>query len=126
MSSEYIAGTCNLGPQEIRSRQLVAIFGGALTIISALTLILTDQSKSARFSIFLPAVIFAIGFIQSRSKFCLAYGFAGTFNFGKLGQVSKVASAEDRRADRKTAGLIFIKSIALATIITAVFYALPL
>lgn len=126
MSSEYIAGTCNLGPQEIRSRQLVAIFGGALTIISALTLILTDQSKSARFSIFLPAVIFAIGFIQSRSKFCLAYGFAGTFNFGKLGQVSKVASAEDRRADRKTAGLIFIKSIVLATIITAVFYALPL
>lgn len=126
MSSEYIAGTCNLGPQEIRSRQLVAIFGGALTIISALTLILTDQSKSARFSIFLPAVIFAIGFIQSRSKFCLAYGFAGTFNFGKLGQVSKVASAEDRRADRKTAGFILIKSIALATIITAVFYALPL
>ena len=126
MSSEYIAGTCNLGPQEIRSRQLVAIFGGVLTIISALTLILNDQSKSARFSIFLPAVIFAIGFIQSRSKFCLAYGFAGTFNFGKLGQVSKVASAEDRQADRKTAGLIFVKSIALAAVITAVFYALPL
>ncbi len=126
MSSEYIAGTCNLGPQEIRSRQLVALFGGVLTTISALTLILTDQSKSARFSIFLPAVIFAIGFIQSRSKFCLAYGFAGTFNFGKLGQVSKVASAEDRRADRKTAGLIFVKSIALAAVITAVFYALPL
>ncbi len=126
MSSEYIAGTCNLGPQEIRSRQIVAIFGGVLTTISALTLILTDQSKSARFSIFLPAVIFAIGFIQSRSKFCLAYGFAGTFNFGKLGQVSKVASAEDRRADRKTAGLIFVKSIALAAVMTAVFYALPL
>ena len=126
MSSEYIAGTCNLGPQEIRSRQIVAIFGGVLTTISALTLILTDLSKSARFSIFLPAVIFAIGFIQSRSKFCLAYGFAGTFNFGKLGQVSKVASAEDRRADRKTAGLIFVKSIALAAVMTAVFYALPL
>ena len=126
MSSEYIAGTCNLGPQEIRSRQLVAIFGAVITVITALTLISTDQSKSARFSIFLPAVIFAIGFIQSRSKFCLAYGFAGTFNFGKLGQVSKVASAEDRRADRKTAGLIFVKSIALAAVITAVFYALPL
>lgn len=126
MSSEYIPGTCNLGPQEIKSRQSIALFGGLLTLISALTLILTDQSKSARFSIFIPAVIFAIGFIQSRSKFCLAYGFAGTFNFGKLGQVSKVASAEDRQADRKTAGLIFLKSIALAAVITAVFYALPL
>jgi len=37
-----------------------------------------------------------------------------------------VASAEDRRADRKTAGLIFVKAIALAAVITAVFYALPL
>ena len=126
MSSEYIPGTCNLGPQEIRSRQVVALFGGALTIISALTLILTDQNKSARFSIFIPAAIFAIGFIQSRSKFCLAYGLAGTFNLGKLGQVSKVASLQDRKADRKTAVLILLKSLALAAVITAVFYALPL
>jgi hypothetical protein len=71
-------------------------------------------------------MIFSIGFIQSRSKFCLAYGLAGTFNFDRLGKISKVGSAADRAADRKTAMLILIKSVALAALITAVFFVIPL
>jgi hypothetical protein len=88
VSAEYIPGTCNIGKGEIRRRQLVAILGLFLTTFSAATIIATDQSKNSRLSIFLPALIFSIGFVQSRKKFCLAYGLAGTFNFGKLGQSS--------------------------------------
>ena len=126
MSSEYIPGSCNIGTGEIRRRQLVALFGLFLTISSITTLLATDQSKSARLSIFLPAMIFSVGFIQSRSKFCLAYGLAGTFNFDRLGKISKVGSAEDRLADRNTAVQILIKSVALASLITAVFLVIPL
>ena len=126
MSSEYIPGSCNIGTGEIRRRQAVALFGLFLTIFSITTLLATDQNKSARLSIFIPSMIFSIGFIQSRSKFCLAYGLAGTFNFDRLGKISKVESAEDRTADRKTAVLILIKSVALAALITAVFFIIPL
>lgn len=126
MSSEYVAGSCNIGKGEIRRRQIVALFGVFLTISSATALIATDQSRSSRFSIFLPALVFSIGFVQSRSKFCLAYGLAGTFNFDRLGKISKVQSAQDRKADRKTAIMIMLKSAALAAIITAVFFVLPL
>ncbi len=126
MSAEYIPGTCNIGKGEIRRRQLVAIFGLFLTTFSAATIIATDQSKNSRLSIFLPALIFSIGFVQSRKKFCLAYGLAGTFNFGKLGQISKVQSNEDRKSDRKTAVSILLQSAALAAFITAVFFVLPL
>ena len=126
MSAEYIPGTCNIGKGEIRRRQLVAIFGLFLTTFSAATIIASDQSKNSRLSIFLPALIFSIGFVQSRKKFCLAYGFAGTFNFGKLGQISKVQSNEDRKSDRKTAVSILFQSAALAAFITAVFFVLPL
>lgn len=126
MSAEYIPGSCNIGNGEVRRRQLVAIFGLFLTSFSAVTILATDQSKNSRLSIFVPALIFAIGFVQSRKKFCLAYGLAGTFNFGKLGQISKVQSTEDRKADRKTAVLILFQSAALAALITAVFFALPL
>lgn len=126
MSAEYIPGTCNIGKGEIRRRQLVAIFGLFLTTFSAATIIATDQSKNSRFSIFLPALIFSIGFVQSRKKFCLAYGLAGTFNFGKLGQISKVQSTEDRKSDRKTAVSILFQSAALAASIAAIFYILPL
>jgi hypothetical protein len=126
VSAEYIPGTCNIGKGEIRRRQLVAIFGLFLTTFSAATIIATDQSKNSRLSIFLPALIFSIGFVQSRKKFCLAYGLAGTFNFGKLGQISKVQSNEDRKSDRKTAVSILLQSAALAAFITAVFFVLPL
>ena len=126
MSAEYIPGTCNIGKGEVRRRQLVAIFGLFLTTFSAATIIATDQSKNSRLSIFLPALIFSIGFVQSRRKFCLAYGLAGTFNFGKLGQISKVQSNEDRKSDRKTAVSILLQSAALATFITAVICVLPL
>jgi hypothetical protein len=126
VSAEYIPGTCNIGKGEVRRRQLVAIFGLFLTTFSAATIIATDQSKNSRLSIFLPALIFSIGFVQSRRKFCLAYGLAGTFNFGKLGQISKVQSNEDRKSDRKTAVSILLQSAALAAFITAVFFVLPL
>ena len=126
MSSEYVAGSCNIGKGEIRRRQIVALFGIFLTISSATALLATDQSRSSRFSIFIPALVFSIGFVQSRSKFCLAYGLAGTFNFDRLGKISRVQSAQDRKADRKTAIMIMLKSAALAAIITAVFFVLPL
>ena len=126
MSSEYVPGSCNIGTGEIRRRQAVALFGLFLTIFSITTLLATDSNKSARLSIFIPAMIFSVGFIQSRSKFCLAYGLAGTFNFDRLGKISKVGSAADRTADRKTAVLILIKSVALAALITVVFFVIPL
>ena len=126
MSSGYIPGTCNIGKGEIRQRQLVALFGIFLTVSSASALLATYQSRSSRLSIFIPALVFSIGFVQSRSKFCLAYGLAGTFNFEKLGKITKVQSVEDRKADRKTAISILFKSAALAALITAVFLVLPL
>jgi hypothetical protein len=126
VSSEYIPGTCNIGKGEIRQRQMVALLGVFLTVSSATALLATDQARTSRLSIFVPALVFSIGFVQSRSKFCLAYGLAGTFNFERLGKITKVQSAEDRKADRKTAIAILLKSAALAALITAAFYALPL
>jgi hypothetical protein len=126
VSSGYIPGTCNIGKGEIRQRQLVALFGIFLTVSSATALFATDQSRTSRLTIFIPALVFSIGFVQSRSKFCLAYGLAGTFNFEKLGKITKVQSVEDRKADRKTAISILFKSAALAALITAVFLVLPL
>jgi hypothetical protein len=50
----------------------------------------------------------------------------GTFNFGKLGQLSKVADSASRAADRKTALTILFQTTAYAAIATALVYALPL
>ena len=120
MSDTYIPGTCNLGKAEVRSRQIVALVGLVATLILATGLIASSAPQASGLTLFAPLMVFAIGFIQSRRKFCLAYGLAGTFNLGKLGQISKVANPEDKAADRKTALSILAQATALALGLTGV------
>ena len=125
-TAQYIPGSCNIGKGEIRQRQIVALIGLAITISSLIALISTSAPRGARLGIFIPLAVASIGWVQSRKKLCLAYGFMGTFNFGKLGQLSKVADSASRAADRKTALSILIQSGAYAVVGTAIIYFLPL
>jgi hypothetical protein len=126
MSDQYIPGSCNIGKSEIRQRQVVALIGLALSVSSLVGFITTSASQSVRLGIFLPLSVFSIGWVQSRKKFCLAYGFMGTFNFGRLGKVSRVADKAAMAADRKTALAILLQSLGLAAALTLIVYLLPL
>ena len=121
----YIPGSCNIGKGEVRKRQIVALVGLFFTVVALLTFSTVDTPTEIRLGIFFPLMVASVGFVQSRSKFCLAYGFAGTFNVGKMGDIKRVASKEDRAADRKTALKILGKSFLLAAIATAVVLVLP-
>jgi len=125
-TADYIPGACNIGTGEIRRRQIVALIGLVLSISSLITLISTNAPRGARLGIFIPLAVASIGWVQSRKKFCLAYGFMGTLNFGKLGQLSRVADSASRAADRKTALSILFQAGAYAVVATAIIYALPL
>lgn len=122
---QYIPGSCNIGKGEVRRRQLVALLGLFFSVSTLLTFNTVDAPTEIRLGIFFPLMVASVGFVQSRSKFCLAYGFAGTFNVGKIGDIKRVASKEDRAADRKTALIILGKSFILAALATAVVLVLP-
>ena len=124
--ADYIPGTCNIGGDELRSRRIVAAVGLILSLSALAIFIATDVSQSARLGIFIPLLVMSIGWVQSRKKFCLAYGFAGTFNFGKLGHLSRVSDPIARAADRRTALMIFAQSTLYAAVLTALVVALPL
>lgn len=118
--SEYVPGTCNIGPAEIRRRRIVMWLGCVLSIVTLASFAQNSSSRTDRLSIILPAFVFSIGFVQSRKKFCLAFGFMGAFNFGKVGAITKVLTPEQRSADRKTALVLLGQAAALTAIITAV------
>ena len=124
--ADYIPGSCNIGEGEINRRRFVAVIGLVLSLSALATFISTGVSQSARLGIFIPLLVMSIGWVQSRKKFCLAYGFAGTFNFGKLGQLSRVSDPIARAADRRTALMILAQSTLYAAVLTAVVVALPL
>jgi hypothetical protein len=125
MSDHYIPGTCNIGKSEIRRRQSVAILGGIATILGTISIGNKYTSHAPRLWLFIPALVFSIGWIQSRKKFCLAYGYMGVFNFNSGRSTNKVISQEDLAADRATAFSILTQAIVLAFAITGLIYFLP-
>lgn len=116
-AEQYQPGVCNIGGPEIAKRKQVAYFGGFLFVIYAVAVFVKDFTLI--FSI-VPALIFSIGFIQSRKKFCLAYGLLGTFNFQNFGTMSKVMDRQALAADRRTALGIILQSIGLALILSSI------
>jgi hypothetical protein len=124
--NQYVAGTCNIGTGEIRRRQIVAVIGSILSVSALVGFISTKAEPLLRLGIFIPLAVASIGWVQSRRKFCLAYGLMGTFNFGKLGQLSRVQDKAALAADRKTAVVILTQSLSLAAVLTVVVYLLPL
>ena len=122
---QYIAGSCNIGPQEIARRKQVGYLGLALTIVTAIVLLATHSSHVLRLLTFIPAALFGAGYVQSRKKFCFAFGFTGVFNFGALGTMNSVQAKNDLAADRKMALLIFSQSMAIAAVLTLIIELLP-
>ncbi|MGA0913888.1 MAG: hypothetical protein ACO3RC_01795 [Candidatus Nanopelagicaceae bacterium] len=119
MSDVYIPGTCNLGKSEVKRRQFVALLGLALSIFSAVSL--WNASLATKATVVLPLFVFSVGYVQSRKKFCMAYGFAGSFNLGKLGELARVSDPADRAADRKMALRILLEAALLAIALTAAY-----
>jgi hypothetical protein len=70
-------------------------------------------------TLFLPASVAAIGFLQAAWHFCAKFGLGGVFNFGlHVGRTDTVEQAEFRKQDRRTAlriiGLSAVIGIAAA------------
>lgn len=116
--SEYISGACNIGPAEIRRRKQGAIIGGVLYFATAILFITTSAPTSTRLITFIPAMLFAVGVIQSQRKFCVAYGFMGVFSLEKLGATTKVKINQDLANDRKYALKLLLQSVIAAIVLT--------
>lgn len=123
-ASQYQPGVCNIGDSEVKRRKQVARFGAAIFVLVSGYLLATNSDPSHSYLAFLPAMIAAVGFVQSRKRFCFAFGLLGTFNFAELGKISKVASKAEISADRRQALIIIAQSIGLALVATLIIAAL--
>ena len=117
--SNYQAGACNIGPSEIKRRRQGALVGAVLFAVTTILFVVTDASTSTRLVTFIPALLFAVGMIQSKRRFCVAYGFMGVFSFEKLGDTKKVTVNQDLKADKKYAVKLLLQSVVIAIVLTA-------
>lgn len=116
MSDDYLAGVCNIGTEEVRQRLITSFVGLGIALASAAWLLAVGAPRGARWIVLVPLLIWSVGLVQARRRFCVAYGMLGTFNFGKLGKLSRVNDPAFRRADRitvlKIAGLALVYALA--------------
>jgi hypothetical protein len=123
--TEYIAGTCNIGKAEVRQRRVVSLIGLAIAVTSGISLFAADAPRGARLGLFVPLMVWAIGYVQARRGFCMAYGLLGTFNFDGIGRVKRVQDPVARKADRVMAIRILVEAALYAGVITAAIWLLP-
>ena len=124
-SESYIPGVCNIGKKEIRRRKLFAIAGLLITVICILIMQVYHTNRAWRLLIFFPAASSATGFIQAYSKFCLAFGMKGVFNFGNIGSTFSTGQKEHLKKDRKKAIQILSLSMALGLGFAIAYFLLP-
>jgi hypothetical protein len=120
--NQYQAGACNIGPSEIHRRYQVAIVGGTIYLILSFLLLSSNETSLIRLTAFIPAMITSVGYVQARRRFCLAYGFAGLVNFGRAGDVSKIADPVALAADRAYAFKVLFIALIPALLMTGVIY----
>ena len=97
----YQPGVCNIGPAEIASRRRSGHVGVIATIALLAILVWLDVPSWMRIVVALPAAIAVSGYLQAALKFCVAFGVAGVFNFGRRGEMHSVAEKEARARDRR-------------------------
>ena len=124
-SDGYRPGACNIGPAEIAARRRTGYAGGAAALGLLVILLVIDAPAAARWLVALPLAAAAFGFLQARSRFCVAYGLSGRRSLRALGQAEPVTDPAARRADRAQAARLALVAIAVGILGAALLVALP-
>lgn len=122
---EYIPGTCNIGPAEIKKRRNIAVFSAVLAVAVIILLEIIQPDKTWRLLLFIPAALFGVGVQQWYNKFCVAFGIKDIFNFGDIGKTFSVEQKENFQKDRAKAWKMIITGIMFGLLVAIIFYILP-
>lgn len=109
-TDQYVAGVCNIGPEEIARRRNFGWMGLAVTVGVLAVLVWTDADRWWGLLLFLPAGASASGFLQAQFRFCSGFSREGVFNFGQVGETHEVTDDESRAKDRRRGNQINLYS----------------
>lgn len=124
-TNTYIPGVCNIGQAEIDARKRVGWCGLVITIALWLVLMWFNVSEYWRLTLFVPATISAMGFLQAHMHFCAYFGIAALFNFGDIGKkTDSISHVAFRDRDKRKAWRIIIYALLIGVIVAIVAFLL--
>jgi hypothetical protein len=118
----YVPGICNINHAEIAYRRKAGYAGLVAFVVIAAVLFGLSANRYTRLVLFLPAFIAAIGFLQAKNKFCVAYGAAGQQNATDgVAKAIAVADKAARAKDKQRARHMNLQAAGISVLITALF-----
>ncbi len=119
---EYIAGNCNIGPEEIYRRKRIGYLGLVGMAIFIIIDINFHLQQVWKLILFAPTVYALSGFLQARQKFCFLYGFMGLSSISGRRIFSKTKDNLELRKDRSRALRLVAQVFFGALLITLLYY----
>ncbi len=122
----YVPGVCNINRAEIAYRRKAGYVGLGISLVLAIVLFGLGLSRWYRLVLFVPLFIAAIGFLQAKNKFCVAYGANGQQNAAEgSAKASKVSDQAAQAKDKHRARTINVQAALLALLGAALAVVLP-
>ncbi len=118
--STYIPGVCNINKEEIAYRKKAGYFGLGASVVVITILLVLDANQYLRLIAFFPVFVTAIGFLQAKNKFCVAYGAAGKQNATDGGKVSQIKDRLAISGDKVKARRMNLQALAISLVATIV------
>ncbi len=115
----YQPGICNINTAEVAYRKRWGYIGSYLFIVLGGLMLLGEASWWMRLVLFLPAYVGAIGFLQARNRFCVAYAAAGQQNAREASRKPIKVSDTHYALDAIKARRLKIQASAIALLATS-------
>lgn len=123
--TNYTPGVCNINTDEVAKRRKAGI-GGLVGFILLLAIALTtDLNRFVRILLFVPAYVTAIGFLQAKSRFCVAYAAAGLEHTDSKSKEANKVTTEAMAKDQQRARQMNVQAFGIAAAATVVAVLLP-
>jgi len=120
-TDSYIPGVCNINKKEIAYRRKAGYVGVGVALVLFGILLGLKLSKWTRLILFLPLYIGAIGFLQAKNKFCVAYGAEGKQNANEDSTEATAVSDHAARARDKIKARSLNLQVAVITLGISLF-----
>lgn len=117
---------CNINKAEVAYRKKAMWFGIAVSAIVFAVMVGFALPVVVRILLFVPIYIAAIGYLQVKNKFCVAYGASGKQNANEGSDAAlEVAEAEAKTADKKKSQKMNLQAFGITFVVLIIVMFIP-
>ena len=117
---------CNINKAEVAYRKKAMWLGIGVSAVLLLVLVALSAPVLTRLLLFVPIYVAAIGYLQVKNKFCVAYGSSGKQNASEGSDVA--TTIEDNAAlaaDKKKTRTMNLQAFGISLVVLAIALLIP-